>query len=136
MKPRLRTYALGKGLRSISLESLKTINFLKHDGTSCFLENPFSKSYHLIYVFCLFLGTLDMKSHETTNGLSPLLCTICSSICQKLGLFEIQDSYTDLGNYFTSLLNLNVLLKLCYPWMIFIRNQLVSLFFIKSHKYV
>ncbi len=110
--------------------------FLKHDRTSCFLENPFSKSYHLIYIFCLFLGTLEIKCHETTNGLLSLLRTICSSICQKQGLLEIQDGNTDVGNHFTSLLNLNVLLLLCYPWMIFNRNQLVSLFFIKSHKYV
>jgi hypothetical protein len=51
-----------------------------------------------------------MKCHETTNGLLPLLRTICSSICQKQGPLEFQDGNTDLGKRFASLVNQIVLL--------------------------
>ena len=127
-----------QGQLLVSVSRLSKVNrhfiiFFETWRNFMFLWKPISQviSHNLLFLFTL--GTLKMNCHQTTNGLLPQLRTICSSICQKQGLFEFQDGHTLILTFY---LFAKPICPTAILLFIFSRNQLVSLCFIKTPKFV
>ncbi len=96
-----------------------------------FLSKPIFWIISKKFTFFVYFG--NIRNEMTPNHQrSFAIIAIYSSICQKRGLLEFQDGHTSLGNRFTSLYQTQMMSMFCYWRILFSRNQLILLFFIKD----